>query len=171
MSPIAGEMLSSLAAQNVVGVALVPDYLRHPIGMGRPLVSPADFDGARVRIQPSLVTAALMKALGAVPVAISNSQIGYAIGQKRIDGQELRDAQQPRWQRPRRQCRALRQSDDAVREPRFVSTARRRTIAQLRDAAAETVRHAVARNPTDAEIATHFCFDRRRIVLATRPSS
>ena len=37
----------------------------------------------------------------------------------------------------------------------------------LRDAAAAAVRHAVARNPTDAKLAEHFCFDRRRILLAT----
>ena len=88
-SPLAGEMLDSLETQNVVGVALVPDYLRHPVGMGRPLVSPADFVGARVRIQPSRVSAAVMKALGAIPVTISNAQIGYAIDQKRVDGQEV----------------------------------------------------------------------------------
>jgi TRAP-type C4-dicarboxylate transport system substrate-binding protein len=166
-SPLAGEMLDSLGTQNVVGVALVPDYLRHPAGMGRPLVSPTDFDGARVRIQPSRVSAAVMKALGAVPVAISNSQIGYAIDQKRIDGQEVA---------------MLSSAGGSVLAGNVVLFAKAMTLFAnhdsygrlaasqrrvLRDAAAATVRHAVALYPTDAKIAQRFCFDRRRILLAT----
>jgi TRAP-type C4-dicarboxylate transport system substrate-binding protein len=167
MSPLAGEMLDSLQTHGVVGVALVPDYLRHPVGVGRPLVAPADFVGARVRIQPSRVSAALLKALGAIPVAISNSQIGYAIDQKRVDGQELAMLSNP---------------GGSVLAGNVVLFAKALTLFAnddsfgglaadqqrvLRDAAAATVRHAVARDPTDAEIATHFCFDRRRILLAT----
>jgi TRAP-type C4-dicarboxylate transport system substrate-binding protein len=166
-SPLAGEMLESLEAKNVVGVALVPDYLRHPVGMGRPLVSPADFQRARVRIQPSRVSAAVMKALGAVPVVISNSQIGYAINQKRVDGQEVAMLSNP---------------GGSVLAGNVVLFAKAMTLFAshdsyrrlgadqlhlLKDAAAATVRHAVARYRTDAEIAQHFCFDRRRILLAT----
>jgi TRAP-type C4-dicarboxylate transport system substrate-binding protein len=166
-SPLATEMLESLETENVVGLALVPDLLRHPIGMSRPLVSPSDFAGARVRIQPSRVTAALMKALGAVPVAVSNSRIGYAIGQKRVDGQELSMLSNP---------------GGSILAGNVVLFAKGLTLFAnhdsygrlspeqqrvLRDAAAATVRHAVAHNPTDALIATRFCFDRRRIVLAT----
>ena len=166
-SPLAGEMLESLKAQNVVGVALVPDYLRHPVGMGQPLVSPDDFDGARVRIQPSRVSAALLKALGAVPVAISNSQIGYAIEQKRIDGQEVAMLSNPGGSVLAgnvvffAKALTLFANHDSYNR----LTAEQQRI--LRDAAAATVRHAVAREPTDAQIAKHFCFDRRRILLAT----
>jgi TRAP-type C4-dicarboxylate transport system substrate-binding protein len=166
-SPLANEMLDSLEKQDVVGVALVPDYLRHPAGMGRPLVSPADFHGARVRIQPSRVSAALIKALGAAPAEISNSEIGYAIGQKQIDGQEVAMLSNP---------------GGSVLAGNVVFFAKAMTLFAnhdsydrlteeqqriLRGAAAATVRHAVLRYPTDAEIAQHFCFDRRRIVFAT----
>ena len=166
-SPLAGQMLASLARQNVVGVALVPDYLRHPAGMGRPLVSPADFHGARVRIQPSRVSAAVMKALGAVPVTISNSQIGYAIDQKRVDGQEVAMLSNPGGSVLAgnvllfAKAMTLFANHDSYN--RLTAVEQR----MLRDAAAATVRHAVARNPTDAQIAEHFCFDRRRILLAT----
>jgi TRAP-type C4-dicarboxylate transport system substrate-binding protein len=166
-SPLAGEMLDSLKAQDVVGVALVPDYLRHPAGMGRPLVSPADFHGARVRIQPSRVSAAVMKALGAVPVAISNSQIGYAIDQKRVDGQEVAMLSNPGGSVLAgnvvlfAKAMTLFANDDSYRRLGADH------VRLLQAAAAATVRHAVARNATDAKIAQHFCFDRRQILLAT----
>jgi TRAP-type C4-dicarboxylate transport system substrate-binding protein len=166
-SPLAGEMLDALGKQNVVGVALVPDYLRHPAGMGRPLVSPADFDGARVRIQPSRVSAALMTALGAVPVTISNSQIGYAIQQKRVDGQEVAMLSNPGGSVLAGNvvlfAKALTLFANNAAYGRLAVDQQR----VLRDAAAAAVRHAVARNPTDAQFAEHFCFDRRRILLAT----
>ena len=166
-SPIADEMLASLARKNVVGVALVPDYLRHPAGMGRPLVSPADFHGARIRIQPSRVSAALIRALGAVPVTISNSQIGYAIDQKRIDGQEVAMLSNPGGSVLTGNtvlfAKALTLFANHASYDRLTAEQRR----LLRDAAAATVHHAVAHNPTDAQIAEHFCFDRRRILLAT----
>ena len=127
-SPLAGEMLDSLKAKNVVGVALVPDYLRHPAGMGRPLVSPADFDGARVRISAVPGERGVDEGARRHPHAISNSQIGYAIDQKRVDGQELAMLSSPGGS-VCRQRRALRQSADAVREPRFVQQAHRRTAA------------------------------------------
>jgi hypothetical protein len=108
-----------------------------------------------------------MKALGATPVTISNSQIGYAIGQKRIDGQEL-----PMLSNPGGSVLAGNVVLFAKAMTLFANhdSYRRLTSEQrgtLRDAAAATVRHVVARYPTDAKIAAHFCFDRRRIVLAT----
>src|SRR5262249_53991028 len=89
-SQIGTEMLDSLTKHGgVVGVALVPDFLRHPVGMGRALVRPADFAGTRIRIQPSRVTAAVITALGGRPLAISNDDIGLAIAHKRVDAQEV----------------------------------------------------------------------------------
>jgi TRAP-type C4-dicarboxylate transport system substrate-binding protein len=83
--PLAVEMLSGLDEHDVVGLALIPGLLRHPIGLRRPLVSLADFGGARVRDLPSRATDALLRALGAMPVHVSNDDFGHA----RIDGEEL----------------------------------------------------------------------------------
>src|SRR4051812_33028775 len=55
-SPLANEMLAGLKRQHVVGIALLPGLLRHPVGLRGPLVSLADFRRARVRIQPSPAT-------------------------------------------------------------------------------------------------------------------
>lgn len=166
-SPLAAEMLDSLSSEDVVGLALVPDFLRHPIGLTHKLTSPADFAGARIRIQPSRVSAALMRSLGAVPVEISNQQIGFAIGAKRVDAEEL-SFQQPVFPSiltgnltffPKALTLFVgRRSFDGL------SDDQRRV---LRTAAAQTVRHVIARYPTDAEIVRSVCANRRRVVLAT----
>lgn len=90
-SPLAGEMLAGLRSQDVVGLALIPGLLRHPIGIERPIVSLADFSGARVRDLPSKATDALLRALGATPVHVGNTAMAHA----RIDGEELSIANAP----------------------------------------------------------------------------
>jgi TRAP-type C4-dicarboxylate transport system substrate-binding protein len=88
-SPLATEMLAGLKDENVVGLALIPGLLRHPIGIKRPLVSLSDFDGARVRDLPSKATDDLLQALHAVPVHVSGDDFGQALANARIDGEEL----------------------------------------------------------------------------------
>lgn len=165
-SSLARELLDSLATRDVVGLALAPDYLRHPVGMERAFVTPEDFAGARIRIQPSRVTAAVIRALGARPVEISNNDIGLAIGQKRVDAQELSMVNTP---------------GDSVATENVVFFGKAFTLfansdaygkltdderRAVREAAADAVRYAVAHHATDSAIATGYCFDRRRIVLA-----
>jgi TRAP-type C4-dicarboxylate transport system substrate-binding protein len=87
--PLANEMLTGLKSQGVTGLALIPGQLRHPIGLGRPLVSLSDFAGARIRNLPSKATDALLTALGAIPAHVSNAAIPRAIADHRIDGEEL----------------------------------------------------------------------------------
>jgi len=166
-SDIAEEMLASLSSRDLVGLALVPDYLRHPMGLTHKLTSPADFKGARIRIQPSRVTAAIMRALGAVPVEISNARIGYAIGGRKVDGEELSlaNAVSP----------ATITGNVAFFGKALTLFANRSSLDRLSDdqlhslraAAAETVRHVAATYPTDAQITKLVCANRRLIVLAS----
>ena len=90
--PLAARMLAGLDGHGFVGLALVPDRLRHPIGVEHPLRSPAEFAGARVRVIPSRATDALMRALGAMPVHVSNGDIDGAMARDAIDGTETRSA-------------------------------------------------------------------------------
>jgi TRAP-type C4-dicarboxylate transport system substrate-binding protein len=168
-SLMASEMLAPLDGQGVVGLALVPDYLRHPVGMTRPLAAPDDFAGARIRIQPSRVSAELMRALRAVPVGISNSAIGYAIGARTVDGQEVSMFNSP--------TPAFLTGNVVLFPKALTLFVRKRVYDRLSDdqrralqaAAAETVRYAVAHNATEAWKARHggYCSGGRRIVLAT----
>lgn len=165
-SPLAREMLDSLSTQDVVGLVLAPDFLRHPVGMGRAFVTPKDFAGARIRIQPSRVTAAVIRALGARPVAISNDAIGLAINQKRVDGQELSMINTPGGSVAAEnvvffgKAFTLFANNDVY--GRLTDDQRR----IVREAAADAVRYAVAHHPPDSDIVKGYCFDRRRIVLA-----
>src|SRR5712691_2171079 len=73
----------------VVRSPLVPGLLRHPVGLRRLLLAPADYRGARIRDFPSSVADALLRALGAVPVHLAFGDVGAAEAAGRIDGQEL----------------------------------------------------------------------------------
>jgi TRAP-type C4-dicarboxylate transport system substrate-binding protein len=86
--PLASRMLAGLDDQGYVGLALVPDRLRHPLGVRHPLASPQDFAGARVRVIPSRASDALMQALGATPVHVSNEDVHTAMLHREIDGSE-----------------------------------------------------------------------------------
>ena len=94
-SPLAGEMLQGLDGYGVIGLALVPSLLRHPIGFTHPLVALSDFEGARIRTNPSRVTDAIVRSLGAMPVHVANAEITEGIATRRFDGQEAYLAQLP----------------------------------------------------------------------------
>jgi len=85
---VARRMLAALTAEGFAPLALVPDRVRHPFGMKHPLASVNDFAGARVRVLPSHVTDALLRALGATPVHISWDRLNAAMASGKIDGTE-----------------------------------------------------------------------------------
>jgi TRAP-type C4-dicarboxylate transport system substrate-binding protein len=66
--PLAGNMLNGLRDAGVQGLAVVPESLRNPVGLRRPLVSLASFRGSRLIVTPSRATDAALRALGAIPV-------------------------------------------------------------------------------------------------------
>jgi TRAP-type C4-dicarboxylate transport system substrate-binding protein len=66
--PLASSMLSGLRDAGVQGLAVVPESLRNPVGLRRPLVSLASFRGSRLIVTPSRATDAALRALGAIPV-------------------------------------------------------------------------------------------------------
>ena len=72
-SPMAGEMLAGLKSAEVEGLGLYPDQFRHPVGFHKPLASPRDFKGARIRVLTSNASDALIRALGAEPVHLNGT--------------------------------------------------------------------------------------------------
>jgi TRAP-type C4-dicarboxylate transport system substrate-binding protein len=81
-------MLARLHGQGVRGIALVPGLLRHPFGVNRPFTSLKDFAGARVRVNPSRASDALVRALGARPVHVSGEKVGTVASRGGIDVRE-----------------------------------------------------------------------------------
>ena len=167
-SPLAGQMLVGLKSQNVVGLALVPDQLRHPVGLKRPLVSLADFEGARIRIQPSRATDALMSALGAVPMEVSNSAVVPARAHGRIDGEELSLGAAPGGSIVAGNVTFFGKALTLFVGRHIFETLTDGQRSVLRKAAERTLQHVVAAPPSESALARRFCDDNGRVVLASK---
>jgi TRAP-type C4-dicarboxylate transport system substrate-binding protein len=166
--PLASRMLAGLQGHGFVGLALVPDRLRHPIGVERPLASPADFAGARVRAIPSRATDALLRALGATPVHVGNDDVHTAMSNRKIDGSEVSlggsfaggrylTANVTLFAKALTLFagqRAYERLDDD-----------QRTV--IRRSAQQTVAHVAAHPPSDSALVRRFC-EAGRVVMATK---
>ena len=167
-SRLAGEMLNGVKREGVIGVALVPDLLRHPVGIKRPLTAVADFHDAHIEDIPSRATDALLRALGAIPVHLSDADENNAIGQGRIDGQEL--------ELPLAFGQSI-ATGNIVFFPRmdtlFANSAALEALSSnlrrvLRSAAARTIRYELTTRLSDRAAAARFCANGGRIVLANK---
>jgi TRAP-type C4-dicarboxylate transport system substrate-binding protein len=165
---IAARMLAALNRNEFVGLALVPDRLRYPFGVRRPLATPADFAGARVRVIPSRATDALMRALGATPVHVSDDDIDAAMADGEIDGTE--HSLGGTWPGGRyltanvaffARAITLFASDSAYQ----VLTDDQRSA--VRDAAHQTVAHVAADPPPESALVRRHC-DYGNVVSASR---
>lgn len=69
-------------------LGLADNGVRHFTNSLRPILSPADMKGMKIRIQPSPVFKALVESLGASASAIPWAELPTALQQKVVDGQE-----------------------------------------------------------------------------------
>lgn len=80
-SPVAADMLRAVARAGVVPLGLLPGAMRRPLGVGRRLVAPGDYPGARIGIRPSRLERETFRALGAIPVAyVPGESLGRLAG-------------------------------------------------------------------------------------------
>lgn len=166
-SGIADKMLEGLRSQDVIGLALIPDELRHPLGLTHRLVSLSDFAGARIRIQPSRVTSSLMRALGAIPVEVANADVASAIDHRRIDGEELALGNAFRTVTGNVTFFGKALTLFAGQQAYSRLTGHQRDV--LREAAKQTLQHVIATSPTENALAMAFCRQSgNRIVLASK---
>ena len=91
----AEEMLTGLDKAGVVGLTLLPEGLRHPVGFARPLLTPEDFAGAKIRAPLSNASYRLLEALAAKPVDICCEEFSQAVAVGEIDGAESGFAWEP----------------------------------------------------------------------------
>jgi TRAP-type C4-dicarboxylate transport system substrate-binding protein len=167
---LADSMLAGLNRVGVVGLALLPEALRHPVGFAHPLLSLRDFSGAGVSAPRSDLTWKMLRALGASPFDFSGDERGPEIDSGKLDGAETDLARARNL--PRRgivtanvtffpRANTLVANEDAFGR---LSDDQRKT---LRGAAAETLMRVFATRPTDAETARAACGAGVRIVLAS----
>ena len=81
--PVAAGLLASLKPAKVTGLAIVPTGIRYLLST-RPLTTPAQFYGAKIRINDSVTSSEVITALGATPV--TNIASGPAAVQALRDG-------------------------------------------------------------------------------------
>ena len=85
--PLGQRLLARLQNRQMVGLGFLDNGFKHMSGP-RPLLWPHDYRGMRMRVQPSMVIAEQMQALGAVPVVLDFSETRRALSQGVVDGTE-----------------------------------------------------------------------------------
>jgi C4-dicarboxylate-binding protein DctP len=85
--PIGRDLLHKLESKGITGLAYWDNGFK-VMSSNRPLLMPADFKGLRMRIQPSKVLDAQMRALGANPLVLRFSEVYRALENSVVDGTE-----------------------------------------------------------------------------------
>lgn len=85
--PIGRDLLKKLESKGITGLAFWDNGFK-VMSANKPLRTPADFKGQKLRIQPSKVLDAQMRALGASPLALSFNEVYQALQSGVVDGTE-----------------------------------------------------------------------------------
>lgn len=85
--PIGAGMLQRLRLKGVIGLAFWDNGFKS-FSANRPLLAPSDLTGLRLRIQPSRVLDAQMRALGAQPMTMRFGEVYAALEAGVVDGTE-----------------------------------------------------------------------------------
>lgn len=169
-SDLAGEMLGGLKRAGVVGLALVPEDLRHPFAFGRPFVSLDDFAGRTVRTARSDVAYSLIRRLGAKPddlaghaflrgvrdASVAGAESAYALASTLPDAHPIATGNVTLFPK----------ADTLVVNTKSWSGLTHEQRATLRTAARRTVEQVVKTQPSEAEAAKRFCDRGGEVVLA-----
>ena len=85
---VSDQLLASFDNSGYVGLALLADQLRHPLGFQAPITTLADFDGLHIRTPTSTVSDGLMYALGAQPEHLNGAELQEAISNGNVRAAE-----------------------------------------------------------------------------------
>lgn len=85
--PLGQRLLDGLSRQGLLGLGYFDNGFKQ-MSANRPLLSPRDFVGLRMRVQASRVIAAQMRALGAQPVTLAFSETRRALASGVVHGTE-----------------------------------------------------------------------------------
>ncbi len=86
-SRLGQRLLERLGRQQMVGLGYLDNGFKQ-MSARKPLLWPQDYQGLRMRVQSSLVIAAQMRALGAVPVVLDFSETRRALASAVVDATE-----------------------------------------------------------------------------------
>lgn len=170
--PVAEKMLAGLDDVGVVGLALWPEALRHPVGFGHPLRSRSDFAGKGIRAIRSKLTWEILRALGARPLDLAGDPLGRAIDRGQVGGaeSEIGLVHQGNLARPgivTANVTLFPRANTIVANRAAFERLTDEQRETLRRAGAETLRRVVASRPTDVEEARSACSAGIRLVVAS----
>lgn len=86
--PIGEEILASFRNSGFIGLTFYDSGARSIYTRGRPVRSLADLKGLRIRVQQSELMVDMVRALGAIPIALPYGQVETALTTGLIDGAE-----------------------------------------------------------------------------------
>ncbi|MBI2741493.1 MAG: TRAP transporter substrate-binding protein [Rhodospirillales bacterium] len=86
--PIGEEILASLEAQGLIGLCFYDGGPRHMYSSKKPIRTPADLYGLRVRVQQADAWASMFRAIGADPVAVPTDRVYLTLQSGVLDASE-----------------------------------------------------------------------------------
>ena len=86
--PLGKELAEKSAQKNLVVLGYWDNGIRHVSNSKRPILTPADMKGLKIRVPPDAVTIDIMTALGAETQQIKFAELYVALQQGVVDGQE-----------------------------------------------------------------------------------
>jgi TRAP-type C4-dicarboxylate transport system substrate-binding protein len=169
-SDLGGDLLGGLEEVGIEGLALIPEELRHPVGFGRALRSPADYAGVGIRAQRSNTSYALLRALGARPTDLTFEQAASAIQAGKVRGAEsslLHLGAHPAAGIVTANVVFFPKVNTLVaNDERFDElTAEQQQV--LREAAEQTLRHVVDTRTREVDAAREACRNGTKLVMAS----
>jgi tripartite ATP-independent transporter DctP family solute receptor len=87
--PVGQQLMETLTAHDIVGLGFAEAGFRHTINNVRPIGTPEDFSGIRLRVQPSDLFIDAFQAAGASPTAMAWGEVFTAVQQGAVDGLEI----------------------------------------------------------------------------------
>ncbi len=84
LGDVGRDALAGTGKLGIVGLALLPDDLRRPVGLSRTVVAPEDYKGARIYTREGKIARATLQAFGARPVHLPTEN-----WYKSVDGAEV----------------------------------------------------------------------------------
>jgi tripartite ATP-independent transporter DctP family solute receptor len=86
--PLGKELAEKSAQKNLIVLGYWDNGIRHVSNSKRPILTPADMKGLKIRVPPDAVTIDIMTALGAETQQIKFAELYVALQQGVVDGQE-----------------------------------------------------------------------------------
>jgi TRAP-type C4-dicarboxylate transport system substrate-binding protein len=164
-------MLAGLDGSGVVGLILLPETLRHPVGFGDPLTSPAQYAGAKIRVPvASNASYGVVRALGAEPVDLNGNAWAAAVATGVVTGTESAFAQRsslPTLGTFTANVTFYPKVNVLVAGSERFAALDAADQEILREAAAATQEYVLRSNPSDADGAAAYCAAGGGVALAT----